>query len=139
MSSLERLRRRASVLLFIAPLLFATGCPKTPEASKTAQEAAAAKPPGQEVFETKCAVCHTIGKGDAIGPDLKGVNGRREKAWLRKWVKDPTEMLKTDPIALELLKKFKNVPMTNQNLSDKDVEDVLAYIKAESGKLEQVK
>lgn len=134
MSSPERLRRRAPLVLALALLLLATGCPKTPEPSKTAQEAEAGKHPGQEVFETKCATCHTIGTGDGIGPDLKGVTGRREKAWLTKWIKDPTEMLKTDPIAQELLKKFKNVPMTNQNLSDKEIEDVLAYIKAESAK-----
>lgn len=134
MISLERLIRRAPVVLCIAPLLLATGCPKTPEASKTAKEANAGKHPGKVVFDTKCATCHTIGKGDGIGPDLKGVNGRRDKAWLTKWIKDPEGMLKTDPIAKELLKKFKGVPMTNQNLKDKEIEDVLAYIKVESAK-----
>src|SRR3954468_7433976 len=28
---------------------------------------------GEYLFKTKCSACHTIGAGDATGPDLKGV------------------------------------------------------------------
>src|SRR5215469_15302682 len=38
--------------------------------------------PGQALFRKLCAPCHTIGVGDRIGPDLRGVTQRRDHAWL---------------------------------------------------------
>src|SRR5215467_15602236 len=38
--------------------------------------------PGQAMFKKICAPCHTIGVGDRVGPDLRGVTQRRERAWL---------------------------------------------------------
>ena len=29
--------------------------------------------PGQTLFKKMCAPCHTIGVGDRVGPDLRGV------------------------------------------------------------------
>lgn len=35
-------------------------------------------PGGAQLFQQRCAVCHSVGgKGGKIGPDLKGVVGRR--------------------------------------------------------------
>ena len=38
--------------------------------------------PGQALFKKMCAPCHTIGGGDHVGPDLRGVADRRDHAWL---------------------------------------------------------
>ncbi len=36
--------------------------------------------PGQALFKKMCAPCHTIGVGDRVGPDLRGVTARRDTA-----------------------------------------------------------
>ncbi len=92
---------------------------------------AADKGKGKVTFDTKCALCHSIGQGDKIGPDLKGVTKRRSIDWIKKMVKDPETMLKTDPVAKELFIKYKNVPMIKQGLTDQEIEDVIAYLKTQ--------
>ncbi len=83
---------------------------------------------GKKVFEAMCVACHTIGGKGRIGPDLAGVTKRREHAWLVKWLKDPPAMQKSDPIAKKLLAEWKNVPMPNPMLNDKQITDVLAFL-----------
>ncbi|MDQ8036179.1 MAG: multicopper oxidase domain-containing protein [Pedobacter sp.] len=83
---------------------------------------------GKLDFESKCLACHSIGKGDKMGPDLLGVTKTRNTAWLTRWLKNPEEMLKTDADAKAMLEKYK-VPMPNQGLSDKEVQQYIAYFK----------
>mgnify|MGYP003571982014 CR=1 FL=1 len=122
--------------LVALPLL--AGCPgndKTPPAKgpdNTGGTPATASA-GKDVFQAKCLACHTMGKGDGVGPDLKGVTERRERDWLVKWLKDPTAMLQSDPVAKEMLVKYKNVPMPNQALSDGDIDALLAYMAEAKG------
>lgn len=84
--------------------------------------------PGKTHFQQKgCVACHNFGGGDgATGPDLKGVTERREKDWIKKWLKDPAGMLKTDPIAKELAKKWP-APMPNLPLSEQEIDEIIAY------------
>ncbi len=66
----------------------------------------------RDYFRTNCAVCHTIGGGRLIGPDLAGVETRQERAWLVEFIVDPQSKLGTgDPYALKLLAEANNVPM----------------------------
>jgi len=37
---------------------------------------------GEQVFNTTCFACHTIGGGRLIGPDLAGVHEKRSQEWL---------------------------------------------------------
>ena len=83
---------------------------------------------GKLSFESKCLACHTIAGGDKLGPDLYKVTQRRDPAWLTKWLKNPDAMIKTDPVAKQMLDKYK-VPMPNQNLSDEEIREYLAYFK----------
>ncbi len=98
-----------------------------------------AAPPGQTaeqgkaIFDKNCASCHTIGGGDLVGPDLKGVTDRRDREWLEHWLSKPDEMLAhKDPIATEMLAQYQNIPMPNQGLTDAEVEALLFYLE-ESG------
>lgn len=89
---------------------------------------------GKELFQSKgCVACHTFGKGKLVGPDLLGVTKKREEEWLKKWLKDPEGMLKTDPIAKEMLKEF-FVPMPNQGLNDEEINSIISYMKEEDSK-----
>jgi nitrite reductase (NO-forming) len=83
---------------------------------------------GKLNFESKCLACHSIAGGDKLGPDLYQVTRRREEAWLTRWLKDPEGMLQTDPIAKEMLAKYK-IPMPNQNSSDEELKSYVAYFK----------
>jgi nitrite reductase (NO-forming) len=83
---------------------------------------------GKLDFESKCLACHTIAGGDKLGPDLYGVTKRRDDAWLTRWLKNPEQMLGQDAIAKQMLDKYK-VPMPNQNLSDDEVKQYVAYFK----------
>jgi len=83
---------------------------------------------GKLSFDSKCLACHSIGGGDKLGPDLYGVSKRRSDAWLAKWLKTPEQMLTSDADAKAMLDKYK-VPMPNQNLSDEEVREFVAYFK----------
>lgn len=78
-------------------------------------------------FESKCLACHSVGQGDKLGPDIAGVTKRRSDAWLTRWLKEPDKMVTTDADAKAMLKKYNNVLMPNQNLSDKEVANYIKY------------
>ena len=87
--------------------------------------------PAGLLFGQKCVACHSIGEGNKIGPDLLGVNERREPAWLKKWLTSPTAMLDgKDPTALELLQQFNNVRMAEQNLTPEQIDGLIAFLVA---------
>jgi nitrite reductase (NO-forming) len=89
---------------------------------------------GEALYKERgCTACHTIGGGKLAGPDLEGVTDRREREWLRKWIKSPDTMVMTDPIAKELLKEY-FVPMPNQGLTEEEVEFIITYLKYEDSK-----
>lgn len=84
---------------------------------------------GKQIFRNQCAACHTVGGGDLVGPDLKGVTVQRPHEWLQRWIAAPEQMLAAgDPVATALLHKFHDVPMPNPRLSASDITAVLAYL-----------
>lgn len=82
---------------------------------------------GKLDFESKCLACHTVGGGDKVGPDLAGVTKRRSDDWLARWLKEPEKMLEIDADAKAMLKQFNNLPMPNQNLTDKEISRYIQY------------
>ena len=89
--------------------------------------------PGQALFIKASASCHTIGKGDRVGPDLAYVSARRSKEWLRGFVSRPDRMFAAgDPVALAMTKKYRGLRMPNLGLSEQDADDVIAYLDAQS-------
>lgn len=87
------------------------------------------EPKGKQIFDQKCAGCHSIGGGKLVGPDLKGVTELREEDWLEEFISDPQEMFQSDLTAQQLLKDYNNLAMPNLGLSDDEVEDVIEYLK----------
>ena len=92
------------------------GMPSDPDAAK-----------GKVAFEAKCTVCHTMGGGDKIGPDLRGVTKRRADTWLTQWLLDPEKMQKNDPTGKALLAKYKT-PMPNPGLTKDEVRQILKFL-----------
>jgi len=83
---------------------------------------------GKLAFESKCLACHSIAGGDKLGPDLYQVSKRRDDGWIAHWLKSPEQMLQADSTAKQLLEKYK-LPMPNQNLSEPEIREFVAYFK----------
>jgi len=84
---------------------------------------------GKAIFTSRgCNACHTVGKnGKMAGPDLAGVTERRNHDWLKRWLKNPTEMIGSDSIADAMVVEAKNVKMPNMKLSDSDIDALINY------------
>ncbi len=98
--------------------------PATPHAPADPEAAA-----GKIAFESKCLACHSIGQGDKLGPDLAGITARRSDAWLARWLRAPEKMLAGDKDAKAMLKKYNNIPMPNQGLSEKEIRQYIGYFR----------
>jgi len=89
------------------------------------QELAAA---GEASFGAKCTACHAIDQR-LIGPPMKGVYERRSPEWVMNMMLNPTEMLKSDPIAKALLVEYNNAIMLDQNLSEDEARSLAEYLR----------
>jgi protein SCO1 len=88
---------------------------------------------GKQMFKTHCAACHTVGRGDSVGPDLLGVTKVRDRGWLARFIMAPDKVLAAnDPIAQALYKKYKQVRMPNPNLRPEDVNTIVRYVEVEN-------
>jgi protein SCO1/2 len=89
----------------------------------------AQKPRGEYLFKTRCVSCHTIGGGDRLGPDLRGVAAARPRAWLTRWLKEPDKMLaEGDPIATQLKAQYRNMSMPNLGFGDIEAMAIVDYL-----------
>lgn len=82
----------------------------------------------------KCGMCHKLTDEKLIGPGLKGITDRRTEDWIKNMVKDPTGWVEKDPDAKKLFEEYNKVPMTHIELSDGDIDNVLAFLKQNDGK-----
>lgn len=84
---------------------------------------------GQSSFQQRCAACHTVGGGDRVGPDLAGVTQRRDPKWLLRWIMEPDKMLaEKDPTAMEIFKKFNQIPMPNLAVTEAEAQILIEYL-----------
>ncbi len=84
---------------------------------------------GAQIFKTTCQACHSIGGGRIVGPDLAGVTGRRNEAWLIGFIQRSQSVIKSgDSTAVALAAEYPGLIMPDWPLSDAEVRAVLAYI-----------
>jgi protein SCO1/2 len=89
---------------------------------------------GEDLFRKRCAACHTIGRGDSVGPDLAGVTRRRDRGWLTRWLLDPARMIEQrDPLAMELYAKHRALPMPSLRVTEQQVADLISFLEERSG------
>lgn len=83
-----------------------------------------------ETFDKKCSSCHSIGGGDDVGPDLKGVNERRDKKWIVRFIQESQTIVQSgDAVAVELFNKFRQKKMPDQDLTEAEITQLLEFIK----------
>jgi protein SCO1 len=86
-------------------------------------------PPGEALFLKACSGCHTIGRGDRVGPDLAGITERRQRPWLVDFIASPERArARKDPIALALTAKYPTVRMPGIGVSEDEAAELVAYI-----------
>lgn len=84
---------------------------------------------GRELWTVKgCQGCHTVGLGRASGPDLFGVVERRQIDWLKSFLKDPSGMIDSDPIAQGLYEQYNKTRMPNLRLTNAEVDALVHYL-----------
>jgi cytochrome c2 len=82
-------------------------------------------------FARRCSACHTFGKGDLVGPDLKGVTERRTRQWLAGWISSSERTIRSgDATAAALFKKYQQQRMPEQNFSAAELASLLDYLAA---------
>jgi glucose/arabinose dehydrogenase/cytochrome c551/c552 len=83
---------------------------------------------GRTLFEQNCSTCHNFNE-NAIGPNLSGLTRQIETDWIRKFIKNPSELISTqDERALRLLAIYKTEMPANPNFSDSDLNSILSYL-----------
>jgi len=83
---------------------------------------------GEEVFKKMCSACHKPTE-KFIGPAPKGILERRSPEWIMNMILNPEEMVKSDPIAKQLLVEANLAPMANQHLTEEQARMVLEYFR----------
>ena len=83
---------------------------------------------GKALYEEHCAACHTIGGGDSVGPDLKGVTDRRKAGWLGRVIAEPDKLAaENDPEQLALVKKW-GMEMPNLGINRENALEIIEYL-----------
>ena len=81
------------------------------------------------MFARQCSGCHTIGKGDLIGPDLEGVTGRHERTWLLRFIRSSREVIDAgDKVAAALFERYKRQRMPDHDFTPAQVDGLLDYV-----------
>lgn len=94
---------------------------------------------GATIFKKNCGVCHTIGKGKIVGPDLKGIDTKYETKWLIEWIQSSQTMINTkkDPLAIKIFNDNNQMVMPDQSVSEEEIKTLIAFIGEETVKLDQ--
>ncbi len=91
---------------------------------------------GHALFQANCASCHKVDT-KLVGPALAGVQDRwPDKNKIYDWVHNSTKVIQSGyPYAVSLFNENNKVQMTAfPQLTDKDIDAILAYVKSEAGK-----
>ena len=115
-------------LLTVSGLLLAMLAFFEPLYGPVSSPIALAAPDGQAIFKQKCQACHSIGGGKVVGPDLKGISGKRDRDWLIRFITIPDRLIaQGDPIARDIVKEF-GMPMPNLGVTTEEAQAIIVYI-----------
>lgn len=85
---------------------------------------------GEEIFESKCSMCHKMDT-TYVGPALGDVTARRSPAYVMNMILNPQEMVERHPVAKQLLAERMTF-MPNQNLTTEEARSVLEYLRTKA-------
>ena len=83
------------------------------------------------LFEEACAPCHALRPGEeSPGPTLAGIGGRRDRAWIERFIADPEGFVASDPEARALAEQFPDLDMPDPELPREDVRALVEFLLA---------
>jgi mono/diheme cytochrome c family protein len=83
------------------------------------------------VFRSRCSGCHSVGRGDVVGPDLKGVLQRHDRRWLHSFIHSSQSVIRAgDSAARSLYEKYGRRTMPDHELSVGEIDSLLELISA---------
>jgi cytochrome c553 len=86
---------------------------------------------GKNLFQKNCTTCHSMDlKKEVIGPALSGITDRKNRNWLKKWIKNNKSLRENgDKDAISIYQKYGKIEMNLfPNLSEKDIDYILDFI-----------
>ena len=112
--------------LFLLPVYFLFSCSSSgnPEDPATAG--------GKRLFLQNCASCHHV-QQQLVGPPLNGVAGKWNRKDLYDYMHDPARYIDTrnDKRIIDLHRQYKLIMPGFPQLSEKDIDAIISYIKEE--------
>ena len=87
-----------------------------------------------EDFAQSCAMCHSIGGGPLVGPDLAGMDERRERSWLIRFIVDPQAVIESgDAAAQEMVNQYQGMVMpASPGMTSERAAALADYVTAQS-------
>ena len=87
---------------------------------------------GEALFKANCAACHKI-KGRLVGPGLANIHKKRSEDWIISFVQSSQSLIKSgDADAIAIYEEYSKIQMPDQNLSNDQVQSIIAYISENS-------
>jgi mono/diheme cytochrome c family protein len=84
---------------------------------------------GEKLFKANCKACHNVGDKKVVGPGLRGINEKREKEWLVKWITNSGELIASgDGDAQAIFDEYAGSIMPPQAVTEDEITAILAYI-----------
>jgi cytochrome c551/c552 len=84
---------------------------------------------GLAIFTNKCFLCHEL-DNIKIGPPLRNVAKDNSPEFVLNMIVNPLEMQKSNNTIKELMKKYNNVPMPDQKISQEDALTIYEYLRS---------
>ncbi|MFC5410212.1 PQQ-dependent sugar dehydrogenase [Larkinella bovis] len=116
-------------------LLSVSGQAQTPSKKPTASKPAtgystdkAVLTKGQQLFQQNCTACHNFNQ-KSIGPNLASVTVEVPQAWVKAFIRNAPEVIKSgDARAYALFEEYKQEMPSFAHLSNGDIEALMAFI-----------
>ncbi|MBI4478482.1 MAG: c-type cytochrome [Acidobacteria bacterium] len=87
-------------------------------------------------FQENCALCHTIGGGASLGPDLKDIHKSVDREWFVRFVMDPEASIgQGDARALAIQQEFGGIVMPTIEMSRAQAEAIFLWLEWESSRI----
>ncbi|MFI5186352.1 MAG: c-type cytochrome [Chitinophagales bacterium] len=83
---------------------------------------------GEASFHLNCSGCHTFSQ-DGIGPQLSGLTANVSVDWIRKFIRDPQQIISSgDERAQQLYTKYKTGMPAFGGLKEEEINNIIAFM-----------
>src|SRR6267378_2212707 len=93
---------------------------------------------GQASFTKNCSSCHKFNQ-EASGPPLEGLTTSISVDWIKKFIEDPKSVIESgDERAQRLIVKYNELMPPFSQLSDEEINDIIAYLHTQKARGKKV-